>query len=82
MGLVVAGCSLVGPGALLLPEPTPPGPTPPALAAPEAWRLRFCEAQEWVAVSRIRLDEARARVGRATDREVLEDLGLLQGAPA
>lgn len=50
-------------------------PTPPALEVPERWRLRFCEAQEWVAVSRVRLDEARSRVGRTTDREVLEDLG-------
>jgi hypothetical protein len=52
-----------------------PAPTPPTVEVPERWRLRFCEAQEWVAVSRVRLDEARSRVDRTTDRELLEDLG-------
>lgn len=70
VGVFTAGCSLVEP--VLVGRPAPASP---AVEAPERWRLRFCEAQEWVAVSRIRLDEARSRVGRTTDREVLEDLG-------
>jgi hypothetical protein len=62
--LALGGCAFLG---------VPPAS--PAPQAPARWEERFCTAQEWVAVARVRMNQARMGIGRAQTRERLEDLG-------
>jgi hypothetical protein len=60
--LVLGGCAFIG-----VPATVP--------QAPARWEERFCVAQEWVAVARVRMNQARMGITRPQTRDALEDLG-------